>query len=96
MPEKNAITTLYNMVISGGAFLIVGLTTFIVNRILKNNDETKSALEKEISELKGQIKEQNEAFKKDIGEAFARIRDLETIQAIIKTEHDMNHGRGRK
>ena len=94
MPEKNAISNLYTMAISGSAFLIVSLTAFIVNRFNKTRDEDKTLNEKVIIELKAIIKEQNEAFKKDLGEAFNRIRDLENIQNVMKTEHDINHRRG--
>jgi esterase/lipase len=77
-------------------FIIVSYAFYIVNDLKKTAKNNKEEFEKDLNEFKGQVKEQNLEIKKDVGEAFSRIRDMETIQAIMKTEHDINHGRRKK
>jgi len=89
MAEKNSVSTLYTILISGGATIIVGMSAFIVNGWNKAMDKKDISHEKEIAELKGYFKEQILELKKNMNESFDRIRDLENIQNVLKTEFDI-------
>lgn len=94
MSKENTVSTLFSVIISGGATIIISLTAFIVNKIVKDIDENKKDQEKDLNEFKGEVKEQNSNFKKDLGEAFIRIRSLETRQTVTETKCDNNHDKG--
>lgn len=46
-------------------------------------------LRKEFDAEKINSKERLEEYKRDLNEAFQRIRDLENVQNVLKTEHDL-------
>lgn len=95
MANEDAVKTIYAMVISGSAVIILGLTSLVVKNFVTSIADNKKELEKEVADLKLIIKEGFIEIKKDLNECFSRIRDLENIQNIIKTEHDFNHRRGK-
>ena len=94
------ITNINSISVGIGSFMavVISYALYVVNSIKSTIDNNKKEQEKDFNEFKGQVKEQCGEIKKDFGEAFNRIRDIETIQAVIKTDFDnlkANYYRGK-
>jgi len=79
--------------------VVMGLISVLVSGyialIIKNINLQIENIKEKVKEIKEHIEKHEDNDKKTLNECFERLRDVETIQTVIKTEHDKNHG-GRK
>ena len=89
MPEKSVLFSSLNVSVSLVMAGLFAMASTYIATVLKNiNLKFDNHKENLIAEQKARESAVIE-IKKDLGEAFNRIRDLENVQNVLKTEHDM-------
>jgi hypothetical protein len=92
MPQKSVPVGDFTTIIISVITLCMGGISAYIAVLIKNINLKIDSLKKEIAENKIDQKECNKETKGLFNEVFDRIRDIENITTVIKTEHDKNHG----